>query len=396
MNYHISDRMASMRPSMVREILKATSDPSVIPFAAGNPAPNAFPVEQVQQIVGQILAERPIEALQYSITEGYPPLREALRQLCASHYGIPMREQDDLIVLSGAQQGMDLATKVLCNEGDTVLCEDPSFIGSLNCFRSYHVNLVGVPMEEDGISLPALEEALQREKNVRMLYLIPNFQNPTGITTSLEKRRELYRICAEAGVMILEDNPYGDLRFSGEAIPSLKSMDTEGIVIYVGSFSKILAPGVRVGWTIAPKPLIAKMTVGKQCADVHTTILTQMLCERWLATCDLQAHLARLQEIYRQKCALMLDCIDREFSPKVTHTTPQGGLFLWCTLPEGADMLDFCNRAVAEKVAVVPGVAFLADENAPCRSVRMNFSTPTDEAIVTGCQRLGRLTRELF
>ena len=396
MNYHISDRMASMRPSMVREILKATSDPSVIPFAAGNPAPNAFPVAEVQRIVGEILAERPIDALQYSITEGYPPLREALRQLCASHYGIPMREQDDLIVLSGAQQGMDLATKVLCNEGDTVLCEDPSFIGSLNCFRSYHVNLVGVPMEEDGISLPALEEALQREKNVRMLYLIPNFQNPTGITTSLEKRRELYRICAEAGVMILEDNPYGDLRFSGEAIPSLKSMDTEGIVIYVGSFSKILAPGVRVGWTIAPKPLIAKMTVGKQCADVHTTILTQMLCERWLATCDLQAHLARLQEIYRQKCALMLDCIDREFSPKVTHTVPQGGLFLWCTLPKGSDMLAFCKAAVDRGVAMVPGSAFLTDDHGTSESVRLNFSTPTDEQIVDGISRLGDLTKKMF
>ena len=396
MIYHISDRMASMRPSMVREILKATSDPSVIPFAAGNPAPNAFPVEAVARIAQEILTQRPIDALQYSITEGYPPLREALKKLMAEHYGIPVPETDDLIVISGAQQGADLATKALCNEGDTVLCEDPSFIGNLNCFRSYHVNLAGVPMEEDGLDVAKLEEAILREPNVRMLYIIPNFQNPTGKTTTLEKRREIYRVCVKHNVMILEDNPYGDLRFAGEPIPSIKSFDTEDAVIYVGSFSKILAPGLRVGWTVAPKPVLAKMTVGKQCADVHTNILAQMICERWLATEDLEAHIARLCAIYRDKARLMLDCIDREFSPNVTHTVPEGGLFLWCTLPEGADMMDFCNRAVAEKVAVVPGIAFLANEEAPSRSVRLNFSTPTDEGIVEGCRRLGRLTRELY
>ena len=396
MQYVFSDRMASMRPSMVREILKATSDPNVIPLAAGNPAPNAFPVDQIRQIAKEILEEHPIEALQYSITEGYAPLRQRLRELSESHYGIPVGEENDLIILSGAQQGMDLATKALCNEGDTILCEDPSFIGSLNCFRSYHAHLVGIPMQEDGIDPQQLEQAILREPNVRMLYLIPNFQNPSGITTSLEKRREIYRICVKHQVLILEDNPYGDLRFSGEPVPSIKSFDTEGIVIYVGSFSKILAPGVRVAWTVAPKPIIAKMTVGKQCADVHTNILAQMICERWLATTDLNAHLSRLQGIYRDKCQLMIDGIRREFAPSVAYTTPQGGLFLWCTLPEGADMMDFCNRAVAQKVAVVPGVAFLADENAPSRSFRMNFSTPTDEGIITGCQRLGKLTRELY
>lgn len=395
MTYEFSNRMASLQPSLVREILKATSDPEVIPFAAGNPAPNAFPVDDIRRITAEILDQHPIDALQYSITEGYPPLRAALKKMVTEHYNIPM-EGNDLIILSGAQQGADLATKVFVNEGDTVLCEDPSFIGCLNCFRSYNCNLVGVEMEEDGLNLEKLERAMVEQPNVKLLYVIPNFQNPTGITTSLQKRREILRLAQKHNVMVFEDNPYGDLRYAGEPLPSIKSFDTDGNVIYVGSFSKILAPGIRVAFVVAPPAVIAKMTVGKQCADVHTNILAQMTCERWLATADLDAHFARLQEIYRQKCGLMLDCIDREFSPRVAHTSPEGGLFLWCTPPEGADIMDFCNRAVALKVAVVPGIAFLAKETDPCRSFRMNFSTPADEEIVEGCKRLGRLTHELY
>ncbi|MCI8648891.1 MAG: PLP-dependent aminotransferase family protein [Anaerotruncus sp.] len=395
MQYQFSKRMESLQPSLIREILKSTSDPEVISFAAGNPAPNAFPVEELTRIITDILHHDPIAALQYSVTEGYPALREACKRMLETHYHISTKD-NDLIVISGAQQGADLAAKALVNEGDTVLCEDPSFIGCLNCFRSYNCNLVGVEMEEDGINTAKLEQAILQNPRVKLLYLIPNFQNPTGITTSLAKRREILRIAKAHNLVILEDNPYGDLRFAGEPVPSLKSMDTDGLVIYNGSFSKILAPGLRVGFVLAPAPIIAKMTVGKQCADVHTNILTQIACERWLATCDLDAHIARISEIYRQKCQLMLDCIDREFAPSIAHTTPEGGLFLWCTLPEGADMMEFCRRAVEKKVAVVPGFAFLADQRNPCRSFRMNFSTPTDEAIEKGIKLLGALTHTMF
>lgn len=395
MEYKFSNRISSLQPSLIREILKATSDPGVIPFAAGNPAPDAFPIEKISQITRDIFASDPIGALQYSITEGYPALRAACRDLVENHYGVPMAE-NELIIITGAQQGADLTCKALVNEGDTVICEDPSFIGCLNAFRSYGAKLVGVPMEEDGMDVAKLEDALKNHPNTKLIYTIPNFQNPSGITTSLKKRQEILRLAEKYGVMVMEDNPYGDLRFSGEAVPSIKSMDKNGHVVYVGSFSKILAPGLRVAFAVAPKPLIAKMTVGKQCADVHTTILTQMICERFLATCDLTAHIQKISDIYRKKCQLMIDCIDREFSPKVTHTNPEGGLFLWCTLPEGADMLDFCQRAVQAKVAVVPGVAFLADETTPCRSFRMNFSTPTDENIIKGVSILGKLTKELY
>lgn len=395
MNYQISDRMAAMQPSMIREILKATTDPSIIAFSAGNPAPNAFPVEDITQITAEIMSQQPIDALQYSVTEGYPALREAVKQLCADRYGIRLAPGEDLIMISGAQQGADLVTKTLVNAGDTVLCEDPSFIGCLNCFRSYQAKLVGVEMENDGVNLEKLE-AEMKKPNVKLFYMIPNFQNPSGITTSLEKRRAILALAKKYNVMILEDNPYGDLRFTGTDIPSIKSMDDAGAVIYMGSFSKIIAPGLRVGYIIAPTPILSKMIVGKQCADVHTTMLAQLICHRFLTTRDLNAHLARLRTIYRDKCALMVDGIEREFAPGVAHTSPEGGLFLWCTLPEGMDMMAFCQKAVASKVAVVPGVAFLTDESAPSRSFRMNFSTPSDEAIVEGVKRLGQLTKEFL
>lgn len=395
MTYQFSDRIANLQPSLVREILKATSNPAVIPFAAGNPAPDAFPVKEIARIAGEILAERPIDALQYSITEGYPALRDTVRSMVENHYQIPLRD-NGLIIISGAQQGADLASKVLVNEGDTILCENPSFIGCLNCFRSYNCNLVGVEMESDGVDTDRLEQAIVENRNVRLFYTIPNFQNPTGITTSEAKRREIYRICKKHHVIILEDNPYGDLRFSGTPVPSIKSFDEDGIVIYIGSFSKIVAPGMRVGFALAPQPLIAKMTVGKQCEDVHTNMLAQMIIEQFLTKTDIEAHIARIAEIYRRKSKLMLDCMTREFPAFVAHTEPEGGLFLWCTLPEGADMMEFCRIAAQRNVAVVPGIAFLADEKAPCRSFRMNFSTPTDEAIVKGVSILGELLQELY
>lgn len=393
MDYRFSDRIASMKPSLVREILKATSNPEVIPFAAGNPAPDAFPVEEVARITAELFSENPIAALQYSVSEGYPALRDACKNLMETRYHTPMRD-DELIVVSGGQQGTDLAAKVLVNEGDTVLCEEPSFIGCLNCWRSYNANLVGIEMEDDGLNLEKLERAMQEEKNVKVLYVIPNFQNPSGITTSEYKRREILRLAKKYGVIILEDNPYGDLRFEGEHVPSIKSMDEDGIVIYVGSFSKIIAPALRVGYVVAAKPLIAKMVVGKQCADVHTNMIAQLICERFVSTCDLDVHIARVAEIYRRKCNLMIRCMDEQ-APEIRHTHPQGGLFLWCTLPDGVDMMEFCSRAVQRNVAVVPGIAFLAKEGDMCNSFRMNFSTPTDDMIVRGCGILGEVMKEM-
>ena len=330
-----------------------------------------------------------------SVTEGHQPLRDRLVHLVKERYGIG-RDFDQVLVVSGAQQGICLTAHCLLDDGDKVISESPSFIGSLNAFRSFRSQLVGVEMGPDGIDTEKLEQVLKANPNTKFIYTIPNFQNPTGITMSLEKRKEVYRLALQYGVLILEDNPYGELRFSGEDVPTIKSMDTEGIVIYCGSFSKVLSPGLRVGYVVAPKEIIAKLTVAKQSSDVHTTILSQLICDRFLAEYDFDAHIAGLREIYRKKSSLMIRQIDQQFHPAVAHTNPEGGLFLWCTLPKGSDMLAFCKAAVEQRVAVVPGTAFLTDDKGTSESVRLNFSTPTDEQIVEGINRLGALTKKMF
>ena len=394
MNYNFASRMGGLKASAIREILKFTADPTVISFAAGNPAPEAFPVKTIQDIATKILAENPIGALQYSISEGYLPLRNVLKQDLLNRHNIG-KDTDELIIVSGAQQGIELACKVMCNPHDTIICENPSFIGSLNSFRSYETNLVGVPVEGDGISTEGLKKALADNPNTKLVYLIPNFQNPTGITMSLEKRKACYDICVNAEVMILEDNPYGELRYSGTHIPTIKSIDTEGIVIYCGSFSKVLAPGLRTGYVSAPNDVIQKMVVCKQASDVHSNILAQMICHEFMTNHDFAKHIQSLREIYTHKCNLMLECLDKHLNPKITYTRPEGGLFLWCTLPEDVNMLEFCTNAVKNKVAVVPGVAFLADPDGTTQSFRLNFSTPSDEQIVAGVEILGRLSKEI-
>lgn len=393
MDYTFSDKISSLQPSAIREILKATADPAIIPLAAGNPAPDAFPVEEVQKISAEILAEEPITALQYGVTEGYQPLRDELKSWLARREKIG-RDFDDLLVVSGATQIMDLTTKVLCNEGDTVICEEPSFIGSLNCFRSYGCKLQGVPVEADGMNVDALEEALKTTENAKFIYTIPNFQNPAGATMSLAKRKRLYELAVKYNKIILEDNPYGDLRVAGEPLPTIKSMDTEGIVVYAGSFSKILSPGLRVAYCVGPKPILAKMTVGKQASDVHTPCLNQMIVYRWLRDYDVEAHIKKIQGIYRKKLNLMCDCIDKELGDFVEYVRPEGGLFIWCKLPDDVDMLDFVQRAVKKKVAVVPGNAFLMNDTDKTQYIRLNFSTPSDEKIAAGIKLLGEVAKE--
>lgn len=394
MEYIFSDKISSLQPSAIREILKATADPAIIPLAAGNPAPDAFPVDEVREITADILATHPIDALQYGVSEGYQPLREKMAQWMKERENINA-SADEVLIVSGATQIMDLVTKVLCNEGDTVICEEPSFIGSLNCFRSYGCKLKGVPVEADGMNMEALEEALKTTPNAKFIYTIPNFQNPSGTTMNLEKRRKMYELAKKYGVIILEDNPYGELRVAGTAVPTLKSMDTEDIVVYAGSFSKILSPGLRVAYCIAPKPILAKMTVGKQASDVHTAMLNQLIVYEWLTKYDVAKHIEKIRNIYRKKLDLICNCIDKELGGFVEYVRPEGGLFVWCKLPDDVDMLDFCKRGVEKKVAVVPGNAFLTDDTVECHYIRLNFSTPSDEAIKEGLARLGQVAADI-
>ena len=263
LSFSFAERVQNLNPSAIREILKYSADPEVVGLSAGNPAPEAFPLEVIADISSRIFRDRPIDALQYGTTEGYGPLRERLKAYLKQKHGIG-RAFDELLITSGAQQAIELVAKVLCNPGDVVLCESPSFVGALNSIKSLGARLVGVPLEEDGIDLAALEEALKTEPNVKFLYLIPNFQNPSGITTSLEKRKRILELAQRYGFLVLEDNPYGDLRFEGEHVPAVKSFDENGYVAYVGSFSKVLSPGIRVGYVMAPSALLAKMIVCKQ------------------------------------------------------------------------------------------------------------------------------------
>ena len=391
MNYRLSESFKNLKPSAIREILKHTSGTDVIPFAAGNPSVDAFPTEDIRRIINEITNRPPATYLQYGISEGYAPLRDTLKaDLTAKGMKSGM---DDLIIVSGAQQGIDIAAQIFCNAGDVILCEDPSFIGSLNAFRSHGIKLVGVEMEEDGLDLAALEKSMQQNPNAKLLYVIPNFQNPTGISTSWEKRRKIYELAKKYGIVILEDNPYGDLRFAGEEIPSIKSLDQEGLVIYCGSFSKLMAPGIRVGYLLANADLIAKLTVAKQASDVHTNLLAQILVHEFITTCDLPTHVKKMQALYRHKYSLMAHGLEENVPHLVRFTKPEGGLFVFGYLPESMDMIGVVNACIERKLAIVPGSAFTVDLEKPAHTIRLYFSTPSDEQIVRGCEILGSVIK---
>lgn len=393
MNVSVSEKMKNMKPSAIREIFKSLDTPGAISFAAGNPAPESFPAQELATIAADIFENNAAEALQYGVTEGYAPLRQLVADRLKQKFGIDT-QANTTVITSGGQQAIELACKVLCNEGDTVICENPSFIGALNAFRSLGVQPVGVELEGDGISLNALEQAMKHSPRAKLLYLIPTFHNPAGITMSLEKRRAVYALAQRYNLAIIEDNPYGDLRFDGEELPTIKSMDIDGRVVYCGSFSKILSAGMRVGFACGDDSLIQKMVVAKQVEDVHTNLFFQMLCARYMEQYDLDAHIETIRSLYRRKCEKMLDALDRYMPTQVRYTRPQGGLFLWCTLPNSVDVAAVVRDAVAEKVFVVPGTAFNCDENAPSSSFRLNYSMPSEEEIEKGIAILADVIRK--
>lgn len=393
--YELSKKYAGLKPSAVREILKATSEPGMIAFAGGSPATEAFPCEEVKKISAEILEENPVSALVYGVSEGYEPLRKTVKKWLYERENIGT-DDDSVIITAGGTQVMDITTRVLASEGDTVICEDPSFIGSLNCFRSHGCNLVGVPIDDDGMNIDALEEAINQNPNAKFIYTIPNFQNPGGTTLSLEKRKRMYRLALENNLVILEDDPYGNLRVEGEAVPSIKSMDTEGIVVYAGSFSKILAPGIRVAYAVVPSKIAPAFTIGKQVSDVHTGVLNQMIVSRWFDEYDVNAHIDEIKKIYKRKLNLMCSCLDEHCKGFISYVRPQGGLFIWAKLPDNVNMLDYVNKLLERKVAVVSGTAFMVDDTKPCSYIRLNFSTPDDESIVKGVEIMGLVAEEFI
>ncbi|OKP95165.1 PLP-dependent aminotransferase family protein [Paenibacillus sp. P46E] len=392
--YAFSNRVETLKPSAIRERMKFMSKPGAISFAQGNPSPETLPYEALKSISAYMFGSNPASFLQYGLTEGYTPLRLTLRERMQRRFSCG-EDFDELIIVSGAQQGIELACKMFCNEGDAIVCENPSFIGSLNAFRSYNVQLLGVDVEPDGMNIEQLEETLKKHSNIKLLYTIPNFQNPTGVTMSLEKRKAVYELAKRYNVMILEDNPYGEVRFHGEDIPNIKSLDTEGIVIYVGSFSKVLSAGIRVGYVLAPLEVAQKMVVVKQSADVHTNLFAQVLAERFMNDYNFDGHIAELQKIYGRKCDLMLSCMEEGFGDRVSYNKPEGGLFIWCTLPGDIDPARFSTQCAAAGVTFIPGNMLAISPTDCTDAFRLNFSTPSDQQIVEGIGKISAVLKAL-
>lgn len=395
MSYSLSSKFASLKPSAVREILKVTNEPGMIAFAGGSPDTAAFPCEEVKKLSAEILSENPVSALVYGVSEGYEPLRQTVKEWLKRRENVGT-DDDVVIITAGGTQVMDITTRVLTSEGDTVICEEPSFIGSLNCFRSHGCKLAGVPIDEDGMNMDALERVIKENPGAKFIYTIPNFQNPGGTTMSLEKRKRMYELALQNDLVILEDNPYGNLRVEGDDVPAIKSLDTEGIVFYAGSFSKILAPGIRVAYAVIPKKAAGAFTIGKQVSDVHTGVLNQMIVSRWFDEYDVDKHIEEIRKIYRRKLNLMCDCLDKYCAGFITYVRPQGGLFIWAKLPDNVDMLKYVSALLERKVAVVPGSAFMTDDTAPCSYIRLNFSTPSDDDIVKGVEIMGEVAKQFI
>lgn len=387
----LANRVTHLKASAIREIFKMVGRSDVISFAGGIPSPEVFPKEEFAKISSDILAKNGNSALVYGITEGYAPLIEIVKNI-NKKVGVG-KDIDQTIITTGAQQATDLVTRSLVNDGEGIIVEEPSFIGSLNSFRSYNAKLFGAPMKDDGIDIEKVEEILKKE-NIKIIYTIPTFQNPTGITLSLEKRKKLLELAEKYDCFILEDNPYGDLRFKGEEVPTIKSMDENGRVIYVGTFSKTLAPGIRVGHVTAHKDIIDRVVVVKQVNDVHTTLLSQMIVTEYINNNDYDAQIKKGCDLYKEKCDLMLKTMDEYFPSQVKYTRPDGGIFLWCTLPEGIDSGVLFEKALEKKVAFVPGRTCNIDIDAPSNCFRLNYSTAPNEKIVEGIKILAEVIKD--
>ena len=395
MEYTFSEKVQTLKPSAIRELFKLMIGDGIVALSGGNPAKEAFPEKEIAEISQRILSEDPVAALQYSVSEGYPPLREQIADYVSKNFGI-RTEDDAVLITSGAQQANDMAVKIFCNEGDAIACDETIFIGSLSAIKANNVKLVGVKGDDDGMLPDALEEAILSNP-IKVVYLIPNFSNPTGLTMPLERRKAIYEVCRRHGVMIIEDNPYGELRFRGEHVPAFKSFDDEGIVCYSGSFSKVVAPGLRVGFMIANQKIVDRGTLLKQFTDVHTNILAQMIIYEYYKNYDIPKHIADISAFYAKKSEYMCELIREKLPPQIKCIEPDGGMFVWCTDTTGTiDIDELVNRLVSEKkVAVISGDVFITN-NGKSHSFRLNFTVPTMEQIEYGITSIAEVLSELY
>lgn len=394
-----SDRAKAMKASVIRELLKLTQQPNMISFAGGLPNPVTFPVENIKEICLEVLQRDGNAALQYETTEGYSKFRNAIMERCRKKYCFKI-EVSNLLVTSGSQQGLDLLSRILINAGDTIITTAPTYLGGLSAFLGYRGEIEIVPMDEFGMQTDVLEEKLKRMhahdaygKKLKFVYVVPTFDNPTGATMPEKRRKHLYNLASEYNFLIIEDDPYGELRFEGEDVKPIKYHDDEGRVIYLGTFSKIFVPGFRLAWAIGSEEIIRKIAIAKQSTDLCTNTFTQYLTYNFMERGLLDKCIEKSRKLYKGKRDLMLACMKENFPEGTEWTKPQGGLFTWVTLPHSIDTRDMFMHAVQEKVAYVIGSAFYPNDGGH-NTMRLNFSYSSDGDIVEGIKRLGNVIRK--
>lgn len=385
-------RMDLFKKSELGEILKLIEQPDIISFAGGLPASELFPVEEMKKVSVKVLDENGEEALQYSGSQGYLPLRNHIAKRMNEKNKTNVKAED-ILVTSGSQQALDFAGNVFLDEGDIVLCESPSYLGALNAFKGYKPNVMEVPTDKEGMITEELEKILKENDKVKFIYVIPDFQNPTGISWSLERRKKFMDVINKYEIPVIEDNPYGELRYEGEFLPSLKSFDTKGLVIYLGTFSKIFCPGYRLGWTCASKDILSKFIICKENSDLQTSTIGQRELSKYIDDYDLDAHVEKIKSTYKKRRDLMLDCMEKEFPQGVSFTHPQGGLFTWVKLPEKLNAQELMEKCVENKVAYVPGGFFFPEGNKE-NYFRLNYSSSKEDKIVEGIKRLGNVLKD--
>ena len=384
-------RMEQLTQSDIGDLLKLIAQPDIISFAGGLPAAELFPVEQLRQACDAVLDQIGQVACQYSSTEGFPGLREKIAQRMKDKNNIET-DADHILITSGSQQGLDFAGRVFLDKGDVVLMESPSYLGAINAFKGCEPTFLEVPTDDGGMNVEALEKILSTTENVKMIYVIPDFQNPTGRTWTLERRQKFMEVVNRYEIPVIEDNPYGELRFENDTLPALKSMDPKGLVVYLGTFSKILVPGYRLGWVCASDEILSMFNFIKQGADLQTPTVTQLEVNQFMEMFDLDEHVDVIRETYRHRRDVMMEAMETYFPKEVKFTHPDGGLFTWVELPDYINSRDMAVQCLEKKVAYVPGDSFFPN-GGKYNCFRMNYSGMPDDKIVAGIQAIAEVIR---
>jgi 2-aminoadipate transaminase len=385
-----ANRMGTSHKSFIREILKVTEDPKIISFAGGLPNPKFFPVKEIANASLKVLEENGENVLQYSTTEGYLPLREYIAERYRKKKELEV-DPDEILITNGSQQGLDLIGKIFLDKGDQIVIERPGYLGAIQAFSMYEPIFQSIPLLDDGIDTDLLEKTFMRNR-IKLFYAVPNFQNPSGITYSRQRRRDVANILKRHNAIFVEDDPYGELRFIGEDLPSMRA-HLEDNIILLGSFSKILTPGLRLGWICAKKDIMERIIVAKQASDLHSNYLSQRIVHQYLVDNDIDKHIVKIRDAYKKRRDLMVSMIAEYFPEEIKYTKPEGGMFLWITLPDGISSLDLVDLAIKENVAFVPGKAFYVDGGGN-NTLRLNFSNSDEEKIEEGIKRLAKIIKK--